>query len=354
MWNDCNDNEPLISPVGVETPNETDDDCDGTVDEGTLNFDDDGDGYCENPPCMGSTIALATDAGIKIDCNDNEPLISPVGVEIPNEIDDDCDEIVDEDTEVYDDDGDGYCESPPCIGSVFSLNADSSNKIDCDDAVLTIYLGAPETPNGVDDDCDDTVDEGTIDFDDDGDGYCESSNCIGSISALEADFNLYQDCLDSNDLVFPNQPEYFDEPYDNQGTDSFDYNCDNDVQLQYPDVISCDQDFGSSTLCGLEEDNAGWFDTVPGCGEHANFADEDGICVNNLPTDTKCYPYENPNYLFMQFQGCHWNTLRLRFLVDWILCQNTSVYVHKYLLYDILDSNEDVMKEYISEVVTKV
>lgn len=100
--------------------------------------------------------------------------------------------------------------------------------------------------------------------------------------------NLYQDCLVSSDLEFPNQPEYFDEPYDNQGTDTFDYNCHNDVQLQYPDVISCDQDFGSGTLCGLEEDNTGWFDTVPDCGEYTNFADEDGICVNNLPTDTKC------------------------------------------------------------------
>jgi len=48
---DCDDDDPEVHPSGKEGTGDgdgKDNDCDGTIDEGTLDFDDDGDGWTEN------------------------------------------------------------------------------------------------------------------------------------------------------------------------------------------------------------------------------------------------------------------------------------------------------------------
>jgi MYXO-CTERM domain-containing protein len=80
---DCDDEDPNIHPgaaedggTGTGNGNGIDDDCDGVVDEGTNDYDDDGDGYTENEG----------------DCDDSEPSINPDETDIPdNGVDEDCD-----------------------------------------------------------------------------------------------------------------------------------------------------------------------------------------------------------------------------------------------------------------------
>ena len=79
--------------------------------------------------------------------------------------------MIDEGTEVFDDDGDGF----------------SEEEGDCNDDNSAVYPGAVEAANGVDDDCDGVIDEGSDAFDDDGDGYTE----------------LGGDCDDDDPLVSP-------------------------------------------------------------------------------------------------------------------------------------------------------
>jgi len=50
------------------------------------------------------------------DCNDNNADIFPQSFERLDGLDNDCDGWIDEGTAVWDDDCDGYCESPPCLG----------------------------------------------------------------------------------------------------------------------------------------------------------------------------------------------------------------------------------------------
>jgi hypothetical protein len=138
---DCDDDDSTVHPGGVEVADGADQDCDGTIDEGTSAYDDDGDG-------------LSEDGG---DCNDGDDAVNPNETEdLTNGIDDDCDGTVDYGT--TDADGDGYSE----VGG------------DCDDVDPATYPGAPELADNVDNDCDATIDEGTTAFDDDGDGVTEA------------------------------------------------------------------------------------------------------------------------------------------------------------------------------------
>ncbi|MDI7266841.1 MAG: putative metal-binding motif-containing protein, partial [Myxococcota bacterium] len=195
---DCDDSNSRIHPgapedggTGTGAPDGRDNDCDGTTDEGTTAYDDDGDGFCEVAPCVNAPAGG--------DCDDANPLRSPGRAEVVDGLDNDCDGLVDEGTPVYDDDGDGFCEIAPCV------NAPAGG--DCDDADRRVHPGAPEdggtgtgAPDGRDNDCDGATDEGTTAYDDDGDGFCEVGPCLGAGI-------LPGDCADDNPARNPGRLE---------------------------------------------------------------------------------------------------------------------------------------------------
>jgi hypothetical protein len=150
---DCDDDDAMVRPGGLEVFDYLDQDCDSIIDEGTEGYDDDGDGFCDHP-------TECSDGSTPGDCNDGMASVNPDAIEdMGNGIDDDCDGTVDAGT--TDTDFDGYA---PSGG-------------DCDDTNPDVYPGAQELPDGIDNDCDLTIDEGTTSFDDDGDGYCEGPSC---------------------------------------------------------------------------------------------------------------------------------------------------------------------------------
>lgn len=146
--------------------------------------DDDGDGF-------------GTDDPVWPDCDDTNINTYPFAAEIPDGEDNDCDRIIDEGTNAFDDDGDGMTE----------------NDGDCNDSNVDTYKGAPEIPDGADNDCDGIVDDNTTAYDDDGDGFAE----------------LYLDCNDRDPTINPAAAEICDDGIDN--------NCNS--QKDSADVTGC-------------------------------------------------------------------------------------------------------------------
>ena len=97
---DCDDTDDRVNPASQEVPDNIDNDCDGQVDEGiastTYYLDQDSDGF-------GSTYvsieAISQPAGYvenDLDCDDSDPDVNPVAVEVADNKDNDCDGQIDE------------------------------------------------------------------------------------------------------------------------------------------------------------------------------------------------------------------------------------------------------------------
>ena len=101
---DCDDDEPRAGPGIAESCDDLDNDCNGEIDDGLEAFDwyidadEDGHGsaagpHPDNPGCGQPEGYVASD----LDCDDEDPEISPAADEIPgNTVDEDCDGVLDE------------------------------------------------------------------------------------------------------------------------------------------------------------------------------------------------------------------------------------------------------------------
>jgi hypothetical protein len=239
---DCDDQNPLINPNGIEICNGLDDNCDGAIDE--------------NNPEGGVACILPDLLGVCADgetlCHDAE--ISCIQTVFPspeacNGLDDDCDGDIPADE--VDADGDGYT---PCEG-------------DCNDSDATIYPGATELCNGVDDDCDGVIPVDEADDDADGfricDGDCDDADATSYPGATELCDGIDNDCDGSVPLD--------EADADADGFRICDGDCDDADATSYP---------GATELCdGVDNDCNGTADDGnPGGGLQCGVTDV-GVCA---------------------------------------------------------------------------
>ncbi|MCX7649733.1 MAG: MopE-related protein, partial [Flavobacteriales bacterium] len=160
------------------------------------------------------------------DCNDANAAINPLAAEVCNGVDDDCDNLVDEGvlgTWYADADGDTYGNPTNFITSCTPPSGYVSNAGDCNDANPAVYSGATEVCNGVDDDCDNLVDEGVLATwyaDNDGDGYGNPAVSAQACVAPSGYVGNNQDCDDNNPNINPATVWYQDADGDNYGNPS--------------------------------------------------------------------------------------------------------------------------------------
>ncbi len=179
------------------------------------------------------------------DCNDTAAAINPNATEICDGVDNDCDGSVDEGgltrTWYRDLDEDGYGNPAATQTTACGAAAPSgyvANNQDCDDANGNRFPGNPEVCDGVDNDCDSTVDEGlpqnTYYRDADADGYGNASQTKGDCAATPPSgyVAVAGDCNDANRAINPGASEIC--------TDAIDNDCDGSVDIQDPSCSALD------------------------------------------------------------------------------------------------------------------
>ncbi|MCZ7684148.1 MAG: putative metal-binding motif-containing protein [Sandaracinaceae bacterium] len=173
---DCVDTNAAIHPGAEEVCNGLDDDCDGWSDssEPTLVYADlDRDGHGDRSPGAATLSACVPPtgySGTNDDCDDTDARVSPRGLEGCNGRDDDCDGRVDE--------------SPLGIGVACDLEGvcEGDGRTVCDGGAVRCSSdrATDENCNGVDDDCDGSVDEAlTSDCDPNECGATGTAYCFG-------------------------------------------------------------------------------------------------------------------------------------------------------------------------------
>ncbi len=180
---DCNDANPAVHPGAAEVCNGIDDNCNGSADEGltfvTYYPDVDGDGFGATTGGTSSCTPITGRVTDHTDCDDTRFAVHPGATEVCNGLDDNCNGSTDEGltfTTYYPDvDGDGFGATTGGTSSCATLAGRVTDHTDCNDANPNIHPGAAEVCNGLDDNCDGMVDDGTSTQnyypDVDGDGY---------------------------------------------------------------------------------------------------------------------------------------------------------------------------------------
>ena len=344
---DCATTNPKIHHGATDVCNGLDDDCDGIKDNGAVDTDgdgladcvdsdDDNDGvpdtgdncvFVKNPDQSDADGDNKGDACDEDDDNDGDPDVTDCAVFNPsvfhgaaeqcNGFDDDCDALIDEGYTDTDSDGLADCVDPdddndtildgadncPLMANANQLDFDKDGKgdvcdpdddndgspddQDCAPFNAAVHPAANEACNGIDDNCNQQVDEGfpntdgdtmadCIDPDDDNDGVPDGAdNCplVGNANQLDTDSDGKGDACDPDDDndgtpddqdCAPTNPAI--SPKALEACNGIDDNCNGLVDEGFPDS---DGDKVSDCV-DLDDDGDGVVDELDNCPLVAN------------------------------------------------------------------------------------
>ncbi len=191
---DCNDANNMVNPNATEICDAIDNDCNGLINDGltyyTYWLDTDMDSFGDENFPLDTCITFPPTGYVDnaLDCNDNDNSIHPDAVEICDNIDNNCNGLLNDGlayTVYYQDfDNDGYgninatldtCLAAPPGGYV-------TNTLDCNDNDAEINPDIAEVCDGIDNDCNGLIDDGlplnTYYLDFDADTYGDAANTV--------------------------------------------------------------------------------------------------------------------------------------------------------------------------------
>ena len=315
---DCDDTDPDVRPGASELCNTIDDDCDGSIDEAGAQdglpawTDADGDGF--GVLTLPAVCAFGPDeADQPGDCDDADPDVHPDAIEVCGGHDEDCDGRIDADAAdalqwFLDVDGDGFGDAASPVLACLQPAGAVADSSDCAADDPAVFPGAVELCNGVDDDCDTTVDEagsvGEFLFygDGDGDGYGVLGVELWACLAPAGWAQVAGDCDDADPATNPGAVE--------SCATQVDLNCDGSVQFDdadgdgSPACLDCDDGDptvhpGATEACDLADTDCDgslvdFFadsdtDGVPDCVDLDDDGDGDPDSSDCAPADPAVY-----------------------------------------------------------------
>jgi hypothetical protein len=278
---DCNDSSASVHPGASETCDSIDDDCDGSIDEGspidapTWYRDADGDGYGSPTDATRACTAPSGYVADGTDCDDSNAAVSPAATESCNDLDDDCDGDTDEigatgESDWYRDaDDDGFGLGTMSVRACDQPTGYVANDDDCDDGSTSISPVSTEICDGVDNDCDGEIDEsgsvGELTWyrDADGDGFGSAGESVRACTEPEGYVSVATDCDDTDGAVHPGAAE---------SCDGLDDDCDGSVDEGSP---------ASAPLWHLDADGDGYgseLATMRACSVPPGYVEDGADC----------------------------------------------------------------------------
>jgi large repetitive protein len=226
---DCDDNNALINPSADELCDGVDNNCNGEVDEEVLNIfyeDLDDDGFGNDNSTLESCQTPEGYVTNGNDCNDENDDIYPSAPEQCDNLDNDCDDEIDEDVVerwYYDADDDGFGNIEDWMDTCLPDEGYVANSDDCDDDADYTYPDAEEICDYEDNDCDNDIDEDvllTVFLDNDLDGYGDSNSMVNTCELSSGYSMVDGDCDDIDSMINPGA---------NELCDSIDNNCNGQI-----------------------------------------------------------------------------------------------------------------------------
>jgi len=229
---DCLDSNGYINPAADELCGDNlDNDCDTEVDEDSAvdalvwYVDDDRDGYGTKETYYACEVPESHSAQSG-DCDDSEPSVNPGADEYCDDLDNDCDGLVDQlDPDIVnlrawyrDTDGDGHGVDSAIKYACTAPSGYVRDDDDCDDTDDTVNPDAPEICDEQDNDCDKLADEDDSDLTDaltwyadtDGDGFGDLDSTTDACEEPSGYVSDDTDCDDTESSVNPDAVEICD------------------------------------------------------------------------------------------------------------------------------------------------